>query len=104
MYTYAQSQVKEQLFYYFFAYCVILLHKQSRVCHVPINTVNLKYVNLRPYIFKVGYKFLMYRRNVYVVFVFLLYNVHVNYIHIHMETILTKLTIFNMSRVKSLKT
>ena len=28
---------------------------------------------------------------------------HVNSIHIHMETILTKLTIFNMSRVKSLK-
>jgi hypothetical protein len=51
MYTYAQSQVKEQLFYYFFAYFVILLHKQSRVCHFPINTVNLKYVNLRPYIF-----------------------------------------------------
>jgi hypothetical protein len=35
-----------------FAYFVILLHKQSRVCHFPINTVNLKYVNLRPYIFK----------------------------------------------------
>ena len=29
---------------------------------------------------------------------------HVNSIHIHMETISTKLTIFNMSRVKSLKT
>jgi len=77
MYTYAQSQVKEQLFYYFFAYFVILFHKQSRVCHFPINTVNLKYVNLRPYIFKLGCKFLMYRRCVYVVFVFLLFHLRI---------------------------
>ena len=77
MYNYTHTQVKEQLFYNIFAYCVILLHKQSRVCHFPINTVNLKYVNLRPYIFKVGCKFLMYRRYVYVVFVFLLFHLRI---------------------------
>ena len=77
MYTYAHSQVKEQLFYKCFAYFVILLHIQSRVCHFPINTVNLKYVNLRPYIFKVGCQFLMYRRYVYVVFVFLLFHLRI---------------------------
>ena len=91
MYTYlCTKSSNETSFLSIFLHILLFCFINNHVCHFPINTVNLKYVNLRPYIFKVGCKFLMYRRCVYVVFVFLLFHLRIECIFCSFITVLKR--------------